>query len=89
MRPLMYFFQLDGGRDAFWISFAAYLVLLTPGRTPRSLAAARVGSTLFGVLLLAVTSLIVPTVIGCAIARVAAYLLWPRDSQAEPVPVAT
>ena len=56
----MFFFQLNGGRDAFWAFFAAYLVLLTPGKTPRSLAAARVGSTLFGVLLLAVASLIVP-----------------------------
>jgi uncharacterized membrane protein YccC len=57
---LMFFFQLNGGRDAFWAFFAAYLVLLTPGKTPRSRAAARVGSTLFGVLLLAVASLIVP-----------------------------
>lgn len=57
---LMFFFQLNGGRDAFWAFFAAYLVLLAPGKTPRSLAAARVGSTLFGVLLLAVASLIVP-----------------------------
>jgi MFS family permease len=57
---LMYFFQLDGGRDAFWTFFAAYLVLLTPGKTPRDLAAIRVGSTLFGVLLLAVASLILP-----------------------------
>ena len=141
---LMYLFQLDGGRDAFWIFFAAYLVLLTPGKTPASLAYARVGSTLFGVLLLAVASLVVPdrvlfsfgtvilfsgiglsptvpivaggltsigsilmagaptgnvdgwaqrrlldTVVGCAIALVATYLLWPRDSEAEetiPVP---
>jgi hypothetical protein len=36
---LMYFFQLDGGRDAFWIFFAAYFVLLTPGKNPKSLAA--------------------------------------------------
>ena len=57
---LMYLFQIDGGRDAFWTFFAAYLVLLTPGKTPRSLAAARVGTTLFGVVLLAVASLIVP-----------------------------
>jgi len=56
----MFFFQLNGGRDAFWAFFAAYLVLLAPGKTPRSLAAARVDSTLFGVLLLAVASLIVP-----------------------------
>ena len=137
---LMYFFQLDGGRDAFWTFFAAYLILLTPGKTPRSLAAARVGTTVFGVLLLAVTSLIVPnevlfslgavilfggiglgppypviggglttigsvlmagaptgaigtwatsrlldTVIGCAIALVATYLLWPRDREKAPV----
>ena len=141
---LMYFFQLDGGRDAFWTFFAAYLVLLTPGR-PKSLAAARVGSTLFGVLLLAAASLVIPdrvlfsfglvilfsgvglgppypivgggltsigsilmagapsgavgnwaerrlldTLIGCAIALVATYLLWPRDSESEQsVPVTT
>lgn len=142
---LMYFFQLDGGRDAFWTFFAAYLVLLTPGKTPRDLAAARVGSTLFGVLLLAVASLIVPyellfslgivilfggvglspaypivagglttigsvlmagaptgaigtwsthrlldTIVGCAIALLANYLFWPRDTAAEePVPLTT
>jgi hypothetical protein len=133
---LMFFFQRDGGRDAFWIFFAAYLVLLTTGKTPRDLAAVRVGSTLFGVVLLAVVSLVVPdrvlfslgvvilfagvglspacviigggltsigsilmagaptgdvtswagnrlldTVIGCAIALLATYLLWPRDRE--------
>jgi uncharacterized membrane protein YccC len=141
---LMYLFQLDGGRDAFWAFFAAYLVLLTPGKTPRSLAAARVGSTVFGVLLLAVASLIVPskvlfslgvvvlfagvglspayailgggfttigsvlmagaptgaigtwsthrlldTVVGCAVALVANYLLWPRDREADETLPAT
>jgi uncharacterized membrane protein YccC len=35
-------------------------VLITPGKNPKSLAAARVGSTLFGVLLLAAVSLVVP-----------------------------
>jgi uncharacterized membrane protein YccC len=135
---LMYFFQVDGGRDAFWTFFAAYLVLLTPGKSPKSLALARVGSTLFGVLLLAVASLVVPdrvlfsfgvvilfagigyssaypvvggglttigsvllagaptgaigdwagrrlldTIVGCAIALVVTYLLWPRDSDSE------
>src|SRR5262249_44962274 len=141
----MFFFQLNGSRDAFWTFFAAYLVLLTPGKTPTSLAAARVGSTVFGVLLLAAAPLIVPnqvlfslglvillsgvglspaypvsgagfttigsvllagapagaigtwsthrlldTVVGCAIALVANYLFWPRDSEAqEPVPVAS
>jgi uncharacterized membrane protein YccC len=60
---LMYFFQLDGGRDAFWTFFAAYLVLLTPGKTPRDLAAIRVGSTIFGVLTLAVASVIVPNAV--------------------------
>jgi hypothetical protein len=47
---LMYFLQLHGGRDAFWVFFAAFLVLLTPGKTPRSLAGARVAATVFGVL---------------------------------------
>jgi MFS family permease len=137
---LMFFFQLDGGRDAFWTFFAAYLVLLTPGKAPKSLALARVGSTLFGVVLLAVISLAVPdrvlfsfgmvillsgvglsppypviaggpprsarslmagapagavgnwaerrlldTLLGCAVALVATYLLWPRDSETEEV----
>ena len=142
---LMFLFQLDGGRDAFWIFFAAYLVLLTPGKTPASLALARVGTTLFGVLMLAAASLVVPdrvlfslgvvilfsgiglappyplvggglttvgsilmagaptgavahwaerrlldTVVGCAIALVATYLLWPRDrTTEESVPVPT
>jgi Fusaric acid resistance protein-like len=57
---LMALFQRDGGRDAFWTFFAAYLVLLTPGKSPKSQAAARVGSTLFGVILLAVVSTVVP-----------------------------
>ena len=141
----MYFLQLEGGRDAFWTFFAAYLVLLTPGKNPKSLAAACVGSTLFGVLLLAAASLVIPgrvlfsfglvipfggvglgpaypivgggltsigsilmagaptgavgnwaerrlldTVVGCGIALVATYLLWPRDSDSEQsVPVTT
>jgi hypothetical protein len=33
---LMYFFQRNGGRDAFWIFFAAYLVMLTPGKNRRA-----------------------------------------------------
>jgi uncharacterized membrane protein YccC len=141
---LMFFFQREGGRDAFWIFFAAYIVLLTTGKSPKSLALVRVGSTIFGVLLLAVASLVVPdrvlfslgvvilfsgiglsppypivgggltaigsillagaptgdiagwaghrlldTIVGCAIALVAMYLLWPRDRPAETtVPVA-
>ncbi|HEU5065243.1 MAG TPA: hypothetical protein VFT86_05080, partial [Gaiellaceae bacterium] len=46
LAALMYLFQLDGGRDAFWTFFAAYLVLLTPGKNPKDLAAVRVGTTL-------------------------------------------
>ena len=135
---LMFFFQREGGRDAFWIFFAAYLVLLSTGKTPKDLAVVRVGSTLFGVVLLAVASLIVPdrllfslgvvilfagiglspayvivgggltsigsilmagaptgdiagwaghrlldTMLGCGIALVATYLLWPRDREAK------
>lgn len=142
---LMFFFQRDGGRDAVWTFFAAYLVLLTAGKNPKSLALARVGSTLFGVVLLAIVSLVVPdrvlfsfgivilfagiglspayqiiggglttigsvllagaptgavgdwaqrrlldTILGCAIALVATYLLWPRDRETqEPVPAPT
>jgi uncharacterized membrane protein YccC len=133
---LMFFFQREGGRDAFWIFFAAYIILLTTGKSPKSLAAVRVGGTLFGVVLLAVVSLVVPdrvlfslgiailfagiglsppypvvggglssigsillagapagdiagwaghrlidTALGCAIALVATYLLWPRDRE--------
>jgi MFS family permease len=141
---LMFFFQQEGGRDAFWIFFAAYVVLLTTGKAPKDLAFVRVGSTVFGVVLLAVASLVVPdrllfslgviilfggiglsppypivgggltsvgsillagaptgdvtgwagnrlldTIVGCAIALVATYLLWPRDREAkETVPVA-
>jgi uncharacterized membrane protein YccC len=138
---LMYFLQRHGGRDAFWTFFAAYLVLLTPGKTPRSLAGIKVASTVFGVLLLAVASVILPnevlfsfgtvilfagiglgppypivgggltaigsilmagaptgaigtwsthrlldTLVGCAIALVANYLLWPRDTEAQEAP---
>jgi MFS family permease len=138
---LMYFLQRHGGRDAFWTFFAAYLVLLTPGKTPRSLAGVKVASTVFGVLLLAVASVILPneilfsfgvvilfagvglgppypivgggltaigsilmagaptgaigtwsthrlldTVVGCAIALLANYLLWPRDTEAHETP---
>jgi MFS family permease len=141
---LMFFFQREGGRDAFWIFFAAYIVLLTTGKNPKGLVAVRVGSTLFGVVVLAVASLVIPdrvlfslgvvilfggiglsppypivggglttiesvllagaptgdiagwaerrlldTIVGCAIAVVATYLLWPRDRETEetvPVP---
>jgi hypothetical protein len=142
---LMYFFQLDGGRDAFWTFFVAYLILVTPGKSPRSMAGARVASCVFGILLLAVASLIfsdrvlgslgvlilfsgvglsppypilggglttigsvlmagaptgaigtwsthrlLDTLVGCGIALVATYLLWPRDDEAdEAIPVAT
>jgi hypothetical protein len=41
---LMYLFQLDAGRDAFWIFFAAYSVLLTPGKTAVNAAFVRAGS---------------------------------------------
>ncbi|HET9322790.1 MAG TPA: FUSC family protein [Gaiellaceae bacterium] len=140
---LMFFFQREGGRDAFWIFFAAYIVLLTTGKAPKDLALVRVGSTLFGVVALAVASYVMPdrvlfslgivilfagvglspayvivggaltsigsillagaptgdvagwaghrlldTMLGCAIALVATYLLWPRDREAkETVPV--
>jgi len=57
---LMFLFQRQGGRDAFWTFFAAYLVMLTPGKNAKSLASIRVASAVFGVLLLAVISLIVP-----------------------------
>jgi hypothetical protein len=57
---LMVLFQREGGRDAFWTFFAAYLVLLVPGKSPKSQAAARVGSTLFGVLVLAAVSTVFP-----------------------------
>jgi uncharacterized membrane protein YccC len=57
---LMFLFQREGGRDAFWIFFAAYVVLLTTGKAPKDLAAVRVASTLFGVVALAVVSLVVP-----------------------------
>jgi hypothetical protein len=135
---LMALFQHEGGRDAFWAFFAAYLVLLVPGKSPKSQAAARVGSTLFGVLVLAAVSTVVPvrvlfsfgvvilfsgvalspaytivggalttigsvlmagapsgaighwaghrlidTIVGCAIALLFTYLLWPRDSESE------
>jgi hypothetical protein len=141
---LMFLFQREGGRDAFWIFFAAYIVLLSTGKAQRSLAAVRVGSTLFGVVALAVASLVLPdrllfslgvvilfagiglspayaivgggltsigsilmagaptgdvtawaghrlldVALGCAIALVATYLLWPSDRETEetvPVP---
>jgi uncharacterized membrane protein YccC len=123
---LMFFFQREGGRDAFWIFFAACIVLLSTGKAPKNLAFVRVGSTLFGVVLLillagvglsppypivgggltAIGSILLagaPTgdvagwaghrlldaIVGCAIALVATYLLWPRDKETEqtiPVP---
>jgi MFS family permease len=57
---LMFLFQRDGGRDAFWIFFAAYIVLLTTGKTQKSLALVRVAGTLFGVVALAAAALFVP-----------------------------
>ena len=140
---LMFLFQREGGRDAFWIFFAAYIVLLTTGKPVKDLALVRVGGALFGVIALAVASLVVPdkllfslgivilfvgiglsppypivgggltsvgsillagaptgdvtgwagnrlldTILGCAIAVAATYLLWPRDRESdEPVPM--
>lgn len=142
---LMFFFQREGGRDAFWIFFAAYIVLLTTGKSPKGLVSVRVGATLFGVVLLAAVSLVVPdkvlfsfgivillagiglsppypivgggltsigsillagaptgdvdgwavhrlldTAVGCGLALLATYLLWPSDEEEEvPVPVPT
>jgi len=135
---LMFLFQREGGRDAFWIFFAAYIVLLSTGKAQKGLAAVRVGSTLFGVVALAVASLVVPgrvlfslgvvilfagiglspayaivgggltsigsilmagaptgdvtawagnrlvdVALGCSIALLATYLLWPSDPEAE------
>ena len=57
---LMFFFQRDAGRDAFWIFFAAFIVLVTPGKAPRSVALVRAGGTVFGVVLLALASVVVP-----------------------------
>lgn len=57
---LMFLFQREGGRDAFWTFFAASIVLLTAGKSPKSQVAVRVGGTLFGVVLLAVASLVLP-----------------------------
>jgi hypothetical protein len=58
---LMHFLQVYSGRDAFRTFFAAYLVLLTPGKAPRDLAAVRVAGTVFGVVLLAAASLVETT----------------------------
>jgi hypothetical protein len=141
----MFFFQRDGGRDAFWTFFAAYLVLLTPGKNQKSLALVRVGTTLSawsfwpsslsscrigcsshsGVVILfagiglspayqliggGLTTMgsvllagaptgavgnwaerrLVDTAVGCAVALIATYLLWPRDREVkEPVPAPT
>ncbi len=57
---LMFFFQQEGGRDAFWIFFAAFIMLLPTGKPVKSQAVVRLGSTLFGILVLAFASLIVP-----------------------------
>jgi uncharacterized membrane protein YccC len=96
---LMCFLQLHGWPDAFWTFFAAYLVLLTPGKAPRNLAAIRVGSTAIGSILMAgaptgaigtwSTHRLLDTLVGCAIALVANYLLWPRDTEAQEAPPVT
>ena len=140
----MYCFQRQGGRDAFWVFFAAYMILLTTTKPPKDQAAVRVAGTVFGIGLLAVVSLVVPdrvlfslglalilvgvglsppypifggglttigsillagaptgdiagwaahrfldVILGCAIALLATYLLWPRDrEETAAVPVA-
>jgi hypothetical protein len=142
---LMYCFQRNGGRDAFWIFFAAYLVLLTPGKEPeepdgrpsrqrdlrRAPARRRVPHLSGPGALLARDRhplcrdraqpalprvrrrphddrlrpagrrahrrdrrlggrRVLDTAIGCAIALVATYLLWPQDDETdEQVPVTT
>lgn len=56
----MFLFQRTGGRDAFWIFLAAYIVLLPTGKSPATVAFARVVSTVVGVGLLGLASLAVP-----------------------------
>jgi hypothetical protein len=101
---LMYFFQLDGGRDAFWTFFAAYLVfslgvviLFTGvGLSPPYPIVAGALTTIGSVLLAGAPTgdatswaghRLLDTLLGCAVALVATYLLWPRDRETEAAPV--
>ncbi|WP_406097268.1 FUSC family protein [Kitasatospora purpeofusca] len=140
----IYLFERSAGRDALWVFLAAFVVLLPTGKTPHTVALARVASTVLGVVLLGLLSLVVPhqvlftaafvllflgitytktypvpagaltamgaillagtptgaighwaghrlldTVVGCALALAATYLLWPHDKpddDLQPVP---
>lgn len=56
----MYLFQSIGTRDAFWVLFAAFAVLLPNGRSTLVKAIVRVGGTLFGCAALAGVAFLLP-----------------------------
>ncbi len=56
----IYLFESYGTKDALWIFVAAFVVLLPTSKLPREVAAARVISTLVGVVLLGLLAVVVP-----------------------------
>lgn len=56
----IFLFERSGSRDALWIFVAVFVVLMPTGKSPTAVAAARVVSTISGVVLLGLFSLVVP-----------------------------
>lgn len=56
----MFLYQRSPTRDALWIFLAAFVVLLPTGKSPVSAAAARVVTTIVGVVVLSLLAMVVP-----------------------------
>lgn len=56
----IYLFERSGSRDTLWVFMAAFVVLLSSGKSPLSVALAKVVSTIVGVVLLGMLALVVP-----------------------------
>lgn len=56
----LYLYERSGSEDALWVFLAAFVVLVPAGKSPPSVALARVVSTLVGVVLLGLLALLLP-----------------------------
>lgn len=70
----IYLFQSYGTKDALWIFVAAFVVLLPTTKSPKEVAAARVISTVVGVVLLGLLAVVVPRPVLFASAGIAILL---------------
>jgi Fusaric acid resistance protein-like len=76
----IYLFETYGTKDALWIFVAAFVVLLPTSKLPREIAAARVISSVVGVVLLGLLALVVPrpALLGCAAVAILMGMAYSR-----------